>query len=375
MREYWKGKYPLFWYNFLHKLALDTATAMNDQSAAITYVVSVQLLYERIMAQVNQMAATLPEINLGDLVSKVFHDYDNEHGLEIEGGGKIYGDDHLDDADPQNVTRGLAQTAIQAGNKEVNTAYTLGQSQAAAQALDEAAIHSTVRQSSGSGDSYAAETMIPKLAPTNPAQQWQAPSFEALWSQPVVAGSKDTFGNLLTASFQPGKEIRQQLEGLAAKFPTAQLGMNPQAAYLKGFLNPLSADLYKGISNIINWAPNYGLDYTDKDDVSLETGQDLDKHQALSGMTTPARTNYVKELVEGWVASDEEDMIVRIFETAPLNQRPLIYRGVEGHNWNGDFKHGMDIPLVSSGDTLWKKLDNGRRDRLRKLINGQPVGK
>ena len=378
IREYWKSKYPLFWYNFLHKIALDTATAMNAQPANITYVVTVKMLYERIMAQVEQIASTLPEINFGDLVAKVFHDYDNEHGLEIKGGGRIFGDDHLDDADPQNVTRKLAEGAIQAGNQDVTKVFALGQTQAGGPTvpMPDTALQKAVRAASRvSGSSYAAETMIPTLSPANPAQNWKAASAEELWTKPIVAGSSLTVGSQITATFQAGKETRQKLEDLAAQFPPTQMGMQPRAAYQQGFLTPLVSNLQTGLLAIINWSPNYGLSYLDTDDVSLATGQQLDSRNQLGGMTTPARASYVRELIDGSVAPDEEDMVVRLFQTAPVAQRPLVYKQVEGHDWNGNWKYENDIPVINPADALWKKLDKPHRVRLRKIINGQAVGK
>ncbi len=115
----------------------------------------------------------------------------------------------------------------------------------------------------------------------------------------------------------------------------------------------------------INWAPNYGLASNSKDDVSLATGQELDKKKQLDGMTTPARISYVKELIDGWVASDEQDLVMRIFETAAPSERPVIYKGVENHDWTGEFKHGV----FTRDDDLWDALNKARLNRLKDLIN------
>lgn len=368
IREYWGNRYPLFWYNLLHKMALDTANRMNDQGSwynPVTGLATVQMMYEGIMEEIDKIAGSLPEITLGDLLSKVFHDYDNENGLAVAG-GRIYGDDHLDDKNPQNITRQLAQQAIQAGNTDVQEAFNLGQGGQAG--LSQAALGQAVRQANAvSGSSYRSETLIPKPDATNPPQNWQAASFEELWSKPVAGSSGATVGQKIIELLQPGAEMRKTLDDLATKFPKTQYAgaLTPQSAYLEGFVEPLARDPKTGVLGIINWVPNYGLREVDQDDISLATGEELNKKGKLGGMTTPARVGYIRELIDGSVAGDEQDLVVKIFETAPSTQRPIIYQQIEGHAWKGDWIHGWTV----TDDDIWDALSRPRLDKLRTLIN------
>lgn len=387
IRDYWGGKYPLFWYNLRHKIALDTAIALNDQDTnAATIFGSVQAIYETISAEVEKLAGGLPAVTLGDLLAKVFHDWDNEQGVTIQGGGKLFGDGHLDErvkpGDEPNVTRRRAQDAIRAGTQEVKAAFAIGQSAAG---LKKADVFTQVieQQSLPLGSlpplgEYAAEAMLPRPDASNPAMNWMAPTIEALWDQPIVRGAKETVGSRIIAALGPKGEIRGQLEGLAESFKEADriyklkmyLGtVHPRRAYRNGVLTPLLANPKAGVHSIIHWAPNYGLVGKDRDDVSLATGQELangkKKGENLKGMTTLARIRYVRELTGGSVGGDEEELVVQIFETAPAAARPVIYKGVEGHDWTGDWIHGV----FTSDDEIWNALNRDRLKSLKKLIN------
>jgi hypothetical protein len=121
----------------------------------------------------------------------------------------------------------------------------------------------------------------------------------------------------------------------------------------------------RGILSIVHWAPNYGLRGVDRDEISVVTGQELQRQGRLAGMTTEARVSYIRELIGGSVAADEEELVVQIFEAAPTGKRPAMYRSIEGHDWTGDWIHGV----VTSDDELWNALSRSRLQRLRDLIN------
>src|SRR5262249_37555191 len=106
IRTYWRNKYPLFWYNLRHKIALDTAIEMTRGPP-----VTAHYGYTEILDSVEKLAPNLPAVTLGDLVASVFHDVDNEQGLNLEGGGKVFGDKHLEAG-----TEKMAIAAIRAGN-------------------------------------------------------------------------------------------------------------------------------------------------------------------------------------------------------------------------------------------------------------------
>jgi hypothetical protein len=370
LREYWGAKYPLFWYNLRHKMALDTAVRMNAQSNnATTFIGTVNQMYEVISQQIEAMAASLPAVTLGDLLSKVFHDHDNEQGLDVQGGGRVYGDDNLDNPDPRNRTRSLAQGAIRDGNADVQLAFRLGGQSAGGQALADNQLFSQVRSATRSGDRYLAETRMPIPATSEAPQNWQAPSLEDLWAKNVTGTSGPTVGAKIIEALQPGHEIRTTLEELAERFPETENrwtgNLRPRAAYRDGFLTPLVADARTGLLHIINWAPNYGLASDSRDDQSLASGQELDRGGQLGGMTTTARVAYINELIGGNVAGSEGALVVRIFQTAPAGERRAMYRQIEGHDWNGDFVQGWTV----SDDRLWNALSRSQLTQLRGIIN------
>ena len=373
IREFWRAKYPLFWFNLQHKIALDTASRMNaDDNNLATALGTVQTMYEEILASIQQVTATYPELTLGDLISKMFHDFDNMVGLDVGGGRRVFGDHQLRLARGDNVTFDLAVQAVQAGNRDVTEAHALGASGAG---LSGEPLFSAVRAATGApGAQYVAESLIPTPDPSTPAQNWAADNFETLWDQPMQAGGTYRIADMAAFELNPGSEIFHQLQDLEQSFPEEQpvtvlinIGtLHPRRAYRRGFLEPLVNDPLRGILETIHWSPSQGdLRGVDRDDVALDTGRELERTGQLSGMTTPARVEYVRQLIDGFVADDEEAMVMRIFETAAAGERPEIYRLVEGHPWAGHFIRG----LFTRDDDLVDALSNDRLDRLTDLIN------
>ena len=371
IRQYWGEKYPLFWYNLRHKIALDTAMRLNDQTTNLTtFITTVNQLYVKILLQVEQIAGSLPAITVGDLLSKIFHDQDNEQGLEVVGGGRMYGDGHLDSPDPRNQTRVRAQSAIRDGNADVQKAYQLGTQIGDGQSVPDADIFDQVRAATATGDQYLAETRMPVPLATQPQQNWRADSLEELWGKNITETTAYTVGSKIVESLQPGNEIRDTLQDLAGKFPEIDEeisgDLRPRQAYLDGFVAQLVADPRSGLLGIINWAPNYGLSSSSRDDQSLASAQELDRAHQLHGMTTRARVAYINELLGGFTSESEAALVVRIFETAPAGERRPMYQQIEGHPWTGDFRHG----LLVSDDRLWNSLSDSQLKQLRAIIGG-----
>jgi hypothetical protein len=375
MRDYWRGIYPLFFFNLLHKIALDTAIRMNDIDTNLTTIIgTVKDMYDEIMITINQIAPTLPEVTLGDLLARVFHDVDNVQGVDIEGGGTVFGDDQLDNPAAGNVTRARAQQAIHLGNQDIREAHTLGAA-GGAQLADPALFAEVLRVTQATGTQFRSEAMMPRPTATAPQQNWRAPDFRTLWSQPVRGTSGITIGQQIALELQPNAAIRRQLDELGDRFdPVAQRAsgnVHPRRAYLEGFVQPMVANPFQGILSIINWTPNYGLRDQDRDDVSLQVGNELDhpgpgQPSRLPGMTAEARLAYIRELIDGPTGATEEEMVVRIFATCPRNQRQWLYQAVEGHAWTGHLIHGAWV----SDDRLWNELSAARAARLDAIISG-----
>lgn len=364
IQAYWGKLYPLFWYNMRQKISLDVAAAM-DKDDIPGWITSVQFLYTTVLKVVSEKTQQKPDFNFGDLLSKVFHDKDNESGLKVVG-GKIYGDDNLyshDKGHPENITAIVAEKAMRAGIQDIDEALLLSKDQPGLKDLD-----AIIKKNSASpNDKFKAENLIPVLSDDNPAQNWYAPDFETLWGQKAFSGADLTVGALIKESFKNG-EVNKLLYELAEELDeTEYLLFHPKRAYIKGFLDPIAIDAENGIRSIINWAPssNPALANEDRDDVALATGQELSKDKKLAGMTTPARVDYIKELSGGYVAEDEEKLIVQLFETAAPSERAKIYSLVEGHEWQGDWVEGV----FKRDDNIWNALSREKLMRVRDLIN------
>jgi hypothetical protein len=93
-----------------------------------------------------------------------------------------------------------------------------------------------------------------------------------------------------------------------------------------------------------------------------------EKTSELSGLTVNQRADRVRALVVGigWTSKEEGDRVIDLFHTAPLQDRAQLYRLVEGHAWNGDWKEGWTV----ADDEIWNGLNRDQLRRLRDIING-----
>jgi hypothetical protein len=357
IREYWGNKYPLFWFNLRHKIALDTAIEMTSGTPVPTYTA-----YKKVSAAVEKMAPDLPAVTLGDLLASVFHDVDNEQGLTLQSGGKVFGDKHLD-----TNTEKMAVAAIKAGNKDIEKAYGIGKMMPTP--VPDQDLFAQVRTiSGGAGDKYAPETHIPEPSKSEPAQNWKATNIETLWDQKFLGTTGDTVGQVISKRVQGGS-IAIQLTSLAANFPVKESGFHVRAAYLKGFVAKLQADPKAGVLDIVHWAPHdMSTGYAPREAVTdLEAkGAAGDKRENLGNMTWDQRIKLINGLISDGKDPDKE-AIIKIFASTPVAVRPLVYKAIEGHDWAGDFKRNL-----GSRDILFKAMDDKTRaDRLRDVINGK----
>jgi Domain of unknown function (DUF4157) len=387
IRDHWSKKYPMFWFNLYHKIALDTAIEMTSGTP-----ITAHFGYTQILAAVQKMVPDLPSVTLGDLIGSVFHDADNEQGVKLVGGGKVMGDAHLDQA-----TQDLAVAAIQAGNLDVKIAYQLGEVRQ--EPLRDAELFAKVQElNGGANGKFAPELAMPTPdLKAEPTQNWMADNIESLWNQPFLgdrkfSGGKDvswTVGQEITKRVQGGS-IGNQLESLGQSFPESESGLHPRAAYLKGFVKNLQKDPKAGVLDIISWAP-HGMDtgdaatetvnelqQTQREAAALESKKDRTKKEDeelerkrnvdLAHLNVDQRIKLVNELLNqdtGEGTAAHQEMIITIFESAPAAERPTIYLKIEGHFWEGSFKHG-----VKGRDRLYRVMSIDRLERFQNLING-----
>lgn len=246
IRRYWKARYPSFWEHLQRRVASDTATALRELSLMLRLLPE-RFLYRRTMSELTSRTSQYPELSMGDLVARAFHDWDNAHGLAVDGGGMVFGDGQID----EGVTKDLALAGVRAGNNDVEVAFEFGTSGVQ---LSGRALYAKVRQETGAdGDTFVAEVTVPRPSTDNPGQNWQAPDVETLWESPVVGSSGTTVGEALVEMLEPGGQFIRQVDGLgqglsgghgvfAVPLLGAWLSERCCHAYHAGFVEPLAHD-------------------------------------------------------------------------------------------------------------------------------------
>jgi hypothetical protein len=207
IRDFWHHRYPTFWPNLQRKVAADTASALKELLWPARFLPD-DFLYDRTHTAVKARTQGYPPITFGDLLARVFHDWDNTHGLTVESGGKLFGDGLLE----QGVGRKLVVAAVRAGIADIEVAYRLGVS---GSRLHGAALYQAVRSATGAlGTAFIPETLIPVPSADNPPQNWRTPDIETLWDCPIVGTTGTTVGMAVEQTLRPGTEVFRRLDGL-----------------------------------------------------------------------------------------------------------------------------------------------------------------
>lgn len=256
IRRYWRERYPGFWEQLRRRVASDTAAALRELSPAMR-LVPPRYLHRRTLSELTTRTSGYPELSVGDLVARAFHDWDNVHGLEVDGGGVVFGDGRID----EGVTFELALAAVRAGNDDVEVAFELGRS---GRSLGGHRLYRAVREATGAaGEAFVAETRVPLVSPDNPRQNWRAGNVDTLWESPVVGTTGTTVGEALVAMLEPDGQFIRQLDGLgqglagahgifAVPMLGAWLSDKCCQAYHGGFVEPLAADPQSVIMALVN---------------------------------------------------------------------------------------------------------------------------
>ena len=246
IRELWQVRHPGFWEGLQRKVASDVSEALRQLVAPIRALPRAYV-HSRSLAVVAARTRGFPRVSLGDLLAKVFHDWDNRQGLVLEGGEMIFGDGCLG----QGVTRHAALAAARAGIDEVEIAYGLGRS---GRSVGAEALYAAVRELGGApGDRFRPEVWIPRPSPENPPQNWRAADVEELWDSPIVGHRGTTVGDAVTDALQAGEDLPSRLDCLGrgifgelgvASLPLLRgwLSRKVCQAYHRGFVESLMAD-------------------------------------------------------------------------------------------------------------------------------------
>lgn len=246
IRHFWHRKYPRFWQSLQSKIAADTVSALRELTWP-TRMLPEGFLYDRAQAAVQARTSGHPPITLGDLLARVFHDWDNSHGITLMGGGILFGDGLLE----EGIGKKLAIAAARAGIDDVEVAYRLGGS---GSRLRGAALYRAVRSATGAPhDVFGPETRIPTPSADNPPQNWWATDVEALWSAPLVGATGTTVGIAVEEALREGTEVSRRLDcpdpgvfevpGLLGVRPLRQwAARKAYQAYHLGFIEGLAQD-------------------------------------------------------------------------------------------------------------------------------------
>lgn len=246
IRRFWHHRYPRFWPGLQRKVATDTAAALRELARPVRMLPD-GYLHQRTLAAVQARTRGFPPITFGDLLARVFHDWDDDHGLLLDGGGVLFGDGHLE----EGVGQRLAVAAARAGIDDVEIAYRLG---VAGNPLSGETLYQAVRCATGAPhDRFRSQMWIPSPSADNPAQNWWAPDVESLWNSPIVGTTGMTVGMAVEETLHPGGEVARRLDRLGPgvfEFP-GLLGLpalrrwaarKASAAYHHGFLRGLAQD-------------------------------------------------------------------------------------------------------------------------------------
>jgi hypothetical protein len=207
IRHFWHQRYPMFWPNLQRKVAADTASALKELIWPARLLPD-GFLYDRTHTAVKARTEGYPPITFGDLLARVFHDWDNTHGLTVESGGTLFGDGLLE----RGVGCKLVVAAVRAGIDDIEVAYRLGGS---GRRLRGAALYEAVRSATGAhGSAFLPETLLPIPSADNPPQNWWAPDIETLWDYPIVGATGTTVGMAVEQTLHPGTEVFRRLDGL-----------------------------------------------------------------------------------------------------------------------------------------------------------------
>lgn len=256
IRRFWRARYPTFWENLQGRVAADTATTLRELMWAVRLLPE-RFLQDATLDAVRRRTNPYPPLSVGDFLARLFHDWDNTHGLTIDGGDVVFGDGHVH----EGATRWLAVAAARAGIDDTEVAFEFG---AAGHRLTGEPLYRAVRAATGAGDRlFRPERMIPRPSPLNAPQNWRALDLESLWDGPIVGDSGTTVGEALTEMMDPDGYFIRQLDRLGQSLVDARgllavpllggsLARAGARAYHRGFVERLAMHPRQAILSVVH---------------------------------------------------------------------------------------------------------------------------
>lgn len=256
IRRFWRSRHPTFWKDLQRRVAADTAATLRELAWPVRLLPE-RFLHDATLAAVRRRTDPYPQLSVGDFLARLFHDWDNAHGLTIDGGGVVFGDGHVH----EGATRRLAVAAARAGIDDIEVAFELGE---AGRRMTGEPLYRAVRAATGAeGRLFRPESRIPRAATLNPPQNWRAPDLESLWHGPIVGNSGTTVGEALTEMMHPDGYFIRQLDRLGQGLVDARgllavpllggwLARTGALAYHRGFVEPLARRPRQTIRSVLD---------------------------------------------------------------------------------------------------------------------------
>lgn len=258
IRRYWHARYPGFWDALQRRVAADTASCLRELAWALRPLPA-RFVHHATLGAVKRRTGGYPQLSVGDFLARLFHDWDNSHGLMTDAGGVVFGDGHVH----YGTTRKFALAAARAGINDIEVAFELGT--AGARVTGEP-LYRTIRSATGAPSrAFLAESKLPRPSPLNAPQNWRAPDIETLWDAPIVGATGTTVGEALAEMMEPDDYLIRQLDSLgqglvetygllAMPAVGGWLVRKGREAYHRGFVETLAAQPKQAILAVIHAA-------------------------------------------------------------------------------------------------------------------------
>jgi hypothetical protein len=256
IRRYWHSRYPEFWDSLQRRVATNTAATLRELAWPLRRLPA-HVVHDSTLSALKRRTSRYPELSVGDFLARLFHDWDNSHGLSLDTGAVVFGDGHVH----QGATRQLALAAVRAGIDDIEAAFELG---AAGRRITGDRLYRTVRAvTCAPDDRFVAESKIPRSSAANPPQNWRAPDIESLWETPIVGRTGPTVGKALADMMGPDGYFIRQLDRLGQGLVEAHgvlavpllgdwLVRLGRESYHRGFVEALAAQPKHVIFSVIH---------------------------------------------------------------------------------------------------------------------------
>jgi hypothetical protein len=364
--EYWNKRIPMFNYNLKGYIAQKLAEELSKTKA--WGLASRQMIYggsifnKSALEEVTKMLDAKGKIQFGDIVSGALHDYYNVKGVLVRINGQVvrtYGDGYLNGVKDKsgnvqkNEAREYIPDAVRLSLQDVEMTWEAGSKHMLP--LD-------VIQSLFTDHLFESEKLLP--TPLNDSElpekdkpiKWDFPDVNDLIDDERFSEALKIFAVNKADEFEAVAESMKDEK--------------QKTAFMNQVVNPLKDNPSRMMKEIVEWTPDTGGGFLGhkQDDNAMDYFDEAVSTDALASLTTTQRSNLIKDIVSGffnYVGDDEEKAVMKLFETASPDQRPLIYELVEGHKWTGDWIRGW----FKWDDDLWNALSKDNLKKLRKLIN------